>query len=74
MKKLNFKHLIFFYLISFVLVSISGFLKIMKVELADSLLDVTFAISIFTLVIVLITRFKKNTKKKVDYKMNNLDF
>ncbi|MBO6211352.1 hypothetical protein SAMN05421738_101286 [Algoriella xinjiangensis] len=74
MEKLNFKHPIFFYLISFILVSVSGFLKIMKVELADSLLDVTFALSVFTLVIVLINYVKKNAKKKVEYKVNDLDF
>lgn len=74
MEKLNFKHPIFFYLISFILVSVSGFLKIMKVELADSLLDVTFVLSVFTLVIVLINYVKKNAKKKVEYKVNDLDF
>ena len=46
----------------------------MKVELADSLLDVTFALSVFTLVIVLINYVKKNAKKKVEYKVNDLDF
>ncbi len=62
MKKINVKHPIFIYVYSFILVMIAGFMKILEFESADLLLNVTFSISIISLIYVLI-RLNKTRKK-----------
>lgn len=62
MKKINVKHPIFIYVYSFILVMIAGVMKILEFESADLLLNVTFSISIISLIYVLI-RLNKTRKK-----------
>ena len=57
MKKINVKHPIFIYVYSFIWV-----MKILEFESADLLLNVTFSISIISLIYVLI-RLNKTRKK-----------
>ncbi|WP_312313411.1 hypothetical protein [Empedobacter brevis] len=65
MGKVYVKHPIVAYIISLMLVTIAGFMKILEVESADLLLNVTFSISILSLIYVLI-RLKRTRKKYTD--------
>lgn len=65
MEKINVKHPFFIYVISFGLVGVAGFTKVLNFESADYLINTTFSISVICLIYALV-RLKKSRKNYTD--------
>lgn len=65
MNKINVKHPFFIYVVSFGLVITAGFMKILNFEIADLLINITFSVSLISLIYALV-RLKKMRKNYTD--------